>query len=202
MQGDEITPASVLSTGVMMREIYNRINTLLSVTDKPVVIAIDGRAAAGKTTLARDISAVYDCNVFHMDDFFLPPSMRTPERLAEPGRNVHYERFFSDVLVPLRQGAAFSYGVFDCTAMAVTQSRQVTPKLLNVVEGSYSHHPFFGEVYDLRIFLTVSPQVQAERILLRNGAEKAKMFRERWIPMEERYFAYYGVPEKSDVVMG
>lgn len=66
------------------------------------VAAIDGNAAAGKSTLAARIAAFfapqYSVNVFHMDDFFLPGALRTPERLAEPGGNVHYERFQDEVL--------------------------------------------------------------------------------------------------------
>ena len=50
-----------------------------------IAIAMDGNAAAGKSTFAAHIAekAAFQCsvNVFHMDDFFLPPTLRTPERL-------------------------------------------------------------------------------------------------------------------------
>lgn len=74
------------------------------------VAAIDGNAAAGKSTLAARIAAFFaprcSVNVFHMDDFFLPGALRTPERLAEPGGNVHYERFQDEVLAGCRLGRA------------------------------------------------------------------------------------------------
>lgn len=50
------------------------------------VIAMDGRAAAGKTTLAEELAVTLGGAVVHMDDFFLPGELRTPERLAAPGR--------------------------------------------------------------------------------------------------------------------
>ena len=50
-----------------------------------VIIAVDGPCTAGKTTLAAALAAEFDCNIFHMDDFFLRPHQRTPERLAETG---------------------------------------------------------------------------------------------------------------------
>ena len=68
------------------------------------VIAIDGRAASGKTTLAAALAAETGGTVVHMDDFFLPAELRTPQRLAAPGGNVHAERFAEEVLPFLRQG--------------------------------------------------------------------------------------------------
>lgn len=79
-----------------------------------MLIAIDGRCAAGKTTFATHLQGLWDCNMFHMDDFFLRPSQRTPGRLREPGGNVDYERFLGEVLVPLRKGEPFSYCPYDC----------------------------------------------------------------------------------------
>ena len=83
---------------------------------EPLLIAIDGRCAAGKTTLASIVKEKINCNVIHMDHFFLQPAQRTEERLQEPGGNVDYERVRKEVLIPLSQGKAFSYKPFDCKA--------------------------------------------------------------------------------------
>ena len=119
--------------------------------EKPVILAIDGPCAAGKTTLAARLKEQLDCNVFHMDDFFLRPEQRTPERFAEVGGNVDYERFQKEVLHPLKVRKAFSYRPFDCSTFALAQPVTVTPKQLNIIEGTYSHHPYFGSAYDLKI---------------------------------------------------
>ena len=48
-----------------------------------VLLAIEGGAAGGKTTLSRELSELYpDSAVFHADDFFLRPEQRTPERTS------------------------------------------------------------------------------------------------------------------------
>ena len=73
-----------------------------------VIIAVDGRCAAGKTYLASRIKEAINCNVIHMDHFFLRPKQRTSERLKEPGGNVDYERFTEEVMKPLKEGKAFS----------------------------------------------------------------------------------------------
>lgn len=69
-----------------------------------LLVALEGGSASGKTTLAALLEAVYGCSVFHMDDFFLRPEQRTPERYAQPGGNVDRERFWQEVLEPLAPG--------------------------------------------------------------------------------------------------
>ena len=152
-----------------------------------VIVAIDGKCTSGKTTLAVKLAEIYDCNVFHMDDFFLRPEQRTPERFAEVGGNVDYERFKEEILIPLQDGKRFSYRPFDCSTFTLANPVTVIPKQLNIIEGTYSHHPYFGNPYDLKVMLTVTPELQRERILQRPAFLHQRFF-EQWIPMENRYF--------------
>ena len=112
-----------------------------------------------------------------------------------------YERFYAEVLHPLKAGLPFSYRVFDCRTMALGDTVTVTPKKLRIVEGAYSRHPSFGDPYDLRVFLRIAPDAQEARIRSRNGDRMWQMFRDRWIPMENAYFAAYGIQDTSDVVL-
>ena len=75
-----------------------------------IVMALDGQAAAGKTTLAAAVaSRVPGAFVVHMDDFFLPPEKRTPEYAARTLANADIERFSEEVLLPLAAGGPVSY---------------------------------------------------------------------------------------------
>lgn len=164
------------------------------------VIAIDGRAASGKSTLAEQLSRLLDAPVVHMDDFFLPMEKRTEARLSEPGGNVDYERFKEEVLPSLAAGE-FSYGVFDCSVMRITETAEIPAAPWRIVEGSYSHHPYFGAYATLRVCLRVDAEEQLRRIKIRNGEEMAEIFRTRWIPMEERYFEAFSIYEKADLIV-
>ncbi len=166
-----------------------------------VVVAIDGMAGAGKSTLASLLADLTGGSVISMDDFFLPPEKRTAARLAEPGGNVDYERFAAEVLPGLRTGEAFSYGVFDCSQMAVTTTQAVPMCPVRIVEGSYAMHPQFGRYADVTIFLHVSPAEQMQRITERNGVKMAEKFRNIWIPMENRYFREKHVAERCRYVI-
>ena len=165
-----------------------------------VIIAIDGNCTAGKTTLAAQLSEIYTCNVFHMDDFFLRPQQRTPERFAQTGGNVDYERFADEVLAPLKSRLPFSYRPFDCGSFTLSPPVQVEPRKLNIVEGTYSHHPYFEDSYHLKIFLSVTPEIQRQRILQR-PAFLHKRFFEEWIPMEQQYFDGFQIPSHSDICL-
>ena len=180
-----------------MKELIPVLNDLLK-SGKPALVAIDGNCAAGKSTLASQLQKEYDCNLFHMDDFFLRPEQRTGDRYAQPGGNVDYERFQAEVLIPLQAGEAFSYRPFDCGSFTLTDPVQVAPKQLNIVEGTYSLHPYFGDVYDFKIFLSVEPEIQRQRIL-RRPAFLHRRFFEEWIPMENTYFGHFQIPDQCDL---
>lgn len=166
---------------------------------KPRVIAIDGRAAAGKSTYAAYLSELVCAPTVQMDDFFLPPALRTEARLGEAGGNVHYERFCDEVLPFL--GGAFSYRVFDCSLMRYHGKKEIPAADVYIVEGAYSMHPRFGSYADLTVFFDVDPDTQLERIRLRNGEQMAETFRTRWIPMEEAYHKAFATRERADVIV-
>ena len=151
------------------------------------------------TEPAAKLAEKLDCNVIHMDEFFLRPHQRTPQRLAEPGGNVDYERFLEEVLQPLASGAPFSYRPYDCATGELAEPVRILPKPVTVVEGSYSHHPHFGNRYDLKVFLTVSDGVRRQRIEERPAFLRQR-FLEEWIPMEQAYFTAFSVAENCHIL--
>lgn len=164
-------------------------------------VALDGRCASGKSSMARDLAVIAGAGVVHMDDFFLPPELRTAERLAAPGGNAHFERFREEVLSRLNSHEAFSYRIFDCGTMDYAGLREVAASPYRVVEGAYCCHPALGEYMALRAFSDVDPAAQLARIGERDGANAARTFAQRWIPMEEAYFAAFRIRERADVVL-
>ena len=167
--------------------------------DQVYVIAIDGRAASGKSTMAGHLQTILDADVIHMDDFFLPPSLRTAERFATPGGNIHYERFLEEVLPHISKPEGFSYRIFDCGQMDYNGNHTVGNVRFSIVEGSYSCHPLFGRYANVCVFSDVNPQEQMHRILHRNGAEMAEIFQNNWIPLEEKYFENYNIASRADI---
>lgn len=164
------------------------------------LLALDGRCASGKTTMAERLQRVLPCNVIHMDDFYLPFSQRAAERMAEPGGHIWVERLRTEVLEPLRAGRKISYLPYDCHADRFLPPRKADPVLPTLVEGSYSCHPALRVLYDCRVFLDITPEYQRERLLRRNP-ESFEVFQTMWIPREEYYFKHCEIRSHCDFVL-
>ena len=168
---------------------------------KPIILAIEGSAASGKSTLGHLLQQVYSCNLLHMDDFFLQPHQRTPERFAQAGGNFDRERFLAEVLLPLRKGDPLAYRRYDCHTQTILPPVEIPPAPLTVIEGVYSFHPELQNYCDLAVFLRISPELQRSRICRRNSEEFQSLFFDRWIPMEQQYFSAFSIPESCDLIL-
>ena len=166
-------------------------------SNTPILVAIDGMCASGKSTLGNCLKEKYQCNLFHMDDFFLRPEQRTEERLEQAGGNINYERFEKEIIRHLSDREGLVYQRYNCGRKVLEEKTKVPYCLLNIIEGAYSQHPYFGDIYNLRFFLSISFEEQKQRILVRDGKEKLERFLAEWIPMENRYFEEYQIRSHS-----
>lgn len=199
-----------------------------------LVVSIDGCCASGKSTLAQRLCTDLNGDLIHADDFFLPPALRTQERLNEPGGNIHYERFLEQIIKPLLaaknsanhdEGCAVKNDAcgkarrrpspscisgtaslpvlrwehFSCSDLSYSPNPCSTAaKPLLIIEGAYCMRPEFRPAYDLSLFLSTSYENQLDRIRERNGSDRLNAFIEKWIPMENRYFAFYDIARCCD----
>jgi uridine kinase len=191
---------SELSPEQAIEAIANRVGQLLK-TQPRVLLAIDGQSASGKSTAAKQLAERLDARVFHMDDFFLPPHMRTHERLAEPGGNVDIERFTRDVLPNILADETVSLERYDCHLDELLPPVLIPPRAVTIVEGAYSLHPLLKPHYDLSVFFKIDPALQQSRILARNGEEMLQMFLDRWIPLEHKYFQAFTIEQTCDFIV-
>ena len=165
---------------------------ILSIDIKPEIVDPDDIEMLSDILLA---------DVIHMDDFFLPLGLRNEKRFQTPGGNVHYERFFDEVVCNLKTSTNFSYTKFDCSLMDYNGHIDISVGKFIIVEGSYSHHPYFKKYADLTVFLDVDKKEQGKRILERNGEVLYKKFKEIWIPLEEEYFFEYNIKNSADIYL-
>ena len=169
-------------------DLFLRIDQLMRTNKtQPVLVAIDGPCASGKTTLAEILQTCCDCNVFHADDFFLRPEQKTPERLREVGGNMDRERLEAEILRPLAEGKDLVYRPYSCKTQTLSAGTVVPFKPLNIIEGSYVLHPALREHYHIKVVLDITPEHQWDRLKRRESAKSLEMFRDRWIPLEHEY---------------
>lgn len=188
-----------MATAQNVQAVIERIERVYTERER-VFVAIDGPCTSGKTTLATVLQRRFGGNVLHMDDFFLRPEQRTPERFAEPGGNVDRERFEDEVLAPLAAGKIAQYRPWDCHTGDFAASCNVEPARLTIVEGSYSMHPALRGYYDLMICLTIDSGEQLRRLEARNP-RMLQRFIDEWIPLENRYFASTETRTAADMIV-
>lgn len=188
-----------MATAQNVQAVIERIERVYTERER-VFVAIDGPCTSGKTTLATVLQRRFGGNVLHMDDFFLRPEQRTPERFAEPGGNVDRERFEDEVLTPLAAGKIAQYRPWDCHTGDFAASHNVEPARLTIVEGSYSMHPALRGYYDLMICLTIDSGEQLRRLEARNP-RMMQRFIDEWIPLENRYFASTETRTAADMIV-
>lgn len=181
-------------------ELTARVYALLQ-TQERVLLAIDGNCCAGKTTMASHLGSLLHANVFHLDDYFLQPHMRTPERLSQPGGNVDAERFLEEVLLPAKRGETALVRKYDCHEDLLLAPTPFSPSRIAIVEGAYSLHPILAPYYDLKVFCRIDPELQLSRIRARNGEAALKVFQSRWIPLENQYFQALDILSQCDIVI-
>lgn len=169
-------------------------------TGKPALVAIDGRCGSGKTGLAALIAALFSCNILHTDDYYLPAGRRQENWEQLPAGNMDLCRFLKEALLPAKQGGTVFYRPYDCGTGGYREETAFPPKLLTIAEGSYSLHPKLADQYDLKLFLTCSPEEQMRRLRAREGAY-AEVFRTRWIPMEERYYQAFAIGQSCTMII-
>jgi uridine kinase len=142
------------------------------------LIAVDGHAGSGKTTLAGQLAAELDgAPVIHTDD------LATHEEPFDWTR-----RFAGQVLGPLGEGRPARHQVYDWTARRFTGEREIPAAPVVLVEGVGTGRLALRPYLALLLWLEVDSGTARQRGLRRDGPELAH-FWTGWNRQEDAHFA-------------
>ena len=154
-------------------------------------VGVDGKGAAGKTTLAAAVAAALDAAVVvHVDDF-ARRSVATWER----------DRFVAQVLEPLRAGRPARYERWDWDVDASLGWAEVPVGVPVVVEGVSSTDVRLGVPWDVTLWVEAAADVRLARALARDGEAMREQWVERWMPAEDAYEAAQRPQARVDAVV-
>ena len=131
----------------------------------PVLVAIDGHSAAGKSTLARTLQRL-EAQLVSGDDFHrvMDEEKRFSLDTEEGYRRLYdWERLAAEVLGPLSNRQRARYRAYDWTTGALGDYREVTPYGTILVEGVYVARPELRGYYDAVLLVETPEQVREER---------------------------------------
>lgn len=146
------------------------------------IIAIDGPAGAGKTTLAEHLSAAlslkYKCSTIHMDDLY-------------NGWDAPFDHHFTDALSTActshQNSKRYSLSHFDWSKGEYGSPQEMPHSDLLILEGVGSSHSHIRPFLTASIWIDIEPSDGMARVLTRDGeAITAQM--ERWLSRQEELF--------------
>ena len=184
-----------MNSPLCLSAVLDTIQQRISALPGRILITLDGPCASGKTTLARQLAGPLGAAVLHTDDFVVPHPQKTPERLAIPGGNCDWERLTAEVLIPWKQGREGVFQRYDFMNDRLFPPEPLPGESILILEGSYSNLPAIRALADVCLFTRVPEEVRRERLIRRESPESYQRFLDRWIPLENAYFAAYHLPD-------
>ncbi|WP_426979530.1 chorismate-binding protein [Pseudarthrobacter sp. O4] len=158
----------------------------------PVIIAIDGRSGAGKTTLAIELAARlrenHKVSLFHLEDIY-------------PGWNglaAGIERYVSTVLKPLHHGEPADWVSWDWNRHYDGETRTTQPAEIVLVEGVGAAAEAARPFLDAVVWADSPDQDRRSRALARDG-ESYEPYWDQWAAQEQEWLAADDVPAHAAV---
>ncbi|WP_245708671.1 AAA family ATPase [Ruania alba] len=152
------------------------------------VVAIDGPAGSGKTTLAAAVAAELEATTVHMDDLYLGWS----------GLRDSADRLRREILAKLWLGRVGRYRRYDWHAEELAEEHEVPTDGVLVVEGvgcvRANTRPFFSVI----VWVEASDDVRLARGLARDGTAAEPHWR-AWMAEEATLFAEAGTAAVADL---
>ncbi|WP_258066603.1 aminodeoxychorismate synthase component I [Arthrobacter sp. GMC3] len=159
-----------------------------------MIIAVDGRSGAGKTTVALELAALlrrhHTVSLFHLEDIY--PGW---DGLADG-----VERYVSTVLEPLRLGQPATWTAWDWAAKHDGASRTTAVSDVVLVEGVGAAHSSAMPLVDVVIWVE-APTPQRKRRALDRDGETYAPFWDRWAAQEELLFASGSAAAAADIMV-
>ena len=159
------------------------------------IIAIDGPAGAGKTTLAHEIflalSPKMSVNVIHMDDLYygwenaLSPDLTS---ILQYLSSQHQKR------------SAANIQRYNWTTSSFGEVEILEPADLLILEGVGSGDKAIQDEFSALIWIDIDPAIGVNRVIGRDGPQVADEMN-KWLGTQQEYFSQHSTREKADFIL-
>jgi uridine kinase len=175
-------------------ELTDALFDLCKTTPRPI-IAIDGPAGAGKTTLAEHLTVAlslrYKVTTIHMDSLYNGWDAPFDE---------HLKNSLLKAATSHKKGAPFSLSYFDWSKGEFGSEQAIAPAELLIFEGVGSSQTIVRPYLAASIWIDVEAQKGLERVLLRDGEEISEEMK-RWLVLQGQHFAEEESEKSADFIL-
>lgn len=164
---------------------------LCSATQRPI-IAIDGPAGAGKTTLARVIRLAmadrYQVNLLHMDNLYDGWDGALGPQLSQT---------LTYIVKTHHAGQNLNLSYYDWALSHFEEAREIPAKELLILEGVGSGQSAIRSNLTALVWIGIDEKVGLERVLERDGDYLSSQM-DRWLATQGQHFLLEKTEESAD----
>ena len=175
-------------------ELIAALKDLCSQKNHPV-IAIDGPAGAGKTTLAHEIflalSPKMTVNVIHMDDLYDGWENALTDDLT---------KILKYLVIAHQSQKPANFAKYNWTTESFDPTEVITPADLLVLEGVGSGDKSLQDQLAALIWIDIDPEIGVKRVIERDGT-KVSIQMQKWLGTQQQYFSQHSTREKADFIL-
>ncbi len=160
----------------------------------PLIIAVDGRSGAGKTTLAVELATLlrehHSVSLFHLEDIY--PGW---DGLADG-----MDRYVRSVLTPLAAGSSAHWTAWDWTTNDDGDTRLTQPSDIVIVEGVGASCAAARELLDVAVWIEADDDIRRTSAIERDG-DTYSPFWQRWANQEEFWLSTDDPAGRADILV-
>jgi uridine kinase len=164
-------------------------------TPGPHLLAIDGPAGGGKSTLAKDLflyfSATREVNLLGLDDIYDGWENALDQQLTEDLERIAQTH---------QNQVALSIDIYNWSTSSFNEVREIKPKQILIIEGVGSAQEVIRAHNAITIWMDIDPLIGMERVLERDGHHIAEQMK-AWQVLQSEHFAHSGARENADFVI-
>jgi uridine kinase len=174
--------------------------------DGPILIAIDGHSAAGKSTLAAEVARALEASVIDGDEFYAGGTAEQWDAMSPAEQAAHCIdwRKQRPVLEALARGEEARWHAYDWESgdgRLLEQPTICSEAPVIILEGVYSARPELADLFHLRVLYDAPAGLRRHRWVNREGEDYFDDWARRWSEAEEWYFAQVMPPDRFDLVL-
>lgn len=187
-------------------QIRLKVENVAKANGYPLLIALDGRSGAGKSTIARELAAELGATVVEGDDFYAGGSEAewdTRSAAEKAALCIDWHRLRSEALEPLLAGRPATWHPYDFETGAIQapHTRSVQPAGVIILDGVYSGRPELADLVDLAVLVELEDSERRARLAKRESEYFLREWFARWDEAEQYYFEKICPRARFDIVV-